>query len=1186
MKRTSKILILVLSLALVFAAVATVVSATAEDINVKKNVKFDSAAPGLVGTASDTKNPSVEGVTFQQGKRAGKVEIVEGADGNQYALITQTDKVGTSGPYASLGTGGNASVTDGVLSVGDNDISNYKLYLFEVDVMSPTGKFPAGGSLDPGARAFKANATARDFWNTNATQNIVKFGNDADGAYLYSDAYEGKLYVNPYEFTKISIVVENTTKEGDANIGVTSHIFVNGELWFSKVATNVPTSYHSDTPHAAFIEFRVNYTLVDDPTQTIAIDNMKYATVPAGSETAVADLIDYDKARMPLGLPVAQVGEVKFDNMDLALAAVAEGETLKLLANVATPFEVDKLIFIDTNGFTADVRPADGYALQETEAGIYKVISSAGRTVEVFWDECLHEETCEDNYDAMHPLAYFDELAIGEKFYAAYNPTYNGLIGDDGKYYQLVGWKNIATDEVIALDAAVTEADVAEGFVFLEPVYEITVKNFEYVKGGKLQVALEGEMTLAEVIKAADAGSTIKLFSDINVGNVRIDIGKKLTLDVNGYTIKALVEGSKAKTSLFRMTGGTDFTVTSSRFGGKIFNEGWNSATGVGAAGMFNWPNDTAILRINGNIDGKPALSIYTGNVVQGYSNACEYHIDGGMFVCMQGDQQGLFDSRKAGQDASIENAFFYVPGASGVVAYPGRNTETDQDHKVIMDNCVIIGNAVSSIVAPVEMTMTNCYVTGTVNAVLSATYKTVTDGATKGQPNKDGLVILGDGNYIGGKISGNVQYADGVKLYEVPSKFDFTYFTHTWKASADYTFDPSSFNVSEVTASFAFNKITTDKDVKLVNVIWKNTAGEVIGESVALSGMEAVAPANLKVGGTLIPGWLDYVPAEWNESLVVPEGVDEYVITAKEGGKVVPVAAVELYFNIRLNTHFEYRVYVPTLAEGIELTAISFRGTDRVGKYESNYGLFTINGKEYSMVDGWPGLGSGAAAAKLDMTFTYDGQTFKVEKNVNIVDYCDYILNYEANGGVDYSDAGKALAANTANYLYNGFLALGKTTEAEAVKAIVDANADLIYTIADKDALEVPDLSAVKDYISSAALYVDSYSVYMQFNLTEAGKAAKVQLSCGATAGSKDKYPELGYILTNQTHIANLNNLYITITPAVAEGEEATPIEINFNLTDYYALLAASGANAQTLALVDAMYGYAVADADYRNVK
>ena len=146
-------------------------------------------------------------------------------------------------------------------------------------------------------------------------------------------------------------------------------------------------------------------------------------------------------------------------------------------------------------------------------------------------------------------------------------------------------------------------------------------------------------------------------------------------------------------------------------------------------------------------------------------------------------------------------------------------------------------------------------------------------------------------------------------------------------------------------------------------------------------------------------------------------------------------------------------------------------------------------------------------------------------------------------------------------------------------LKAIVEEYADDIYTIADKDALVIPDLTAVKDYISSATLYVDSYSVYMQFNLTDAGKAADVKLSCGATSATTTAYAEKGFIHTNQTHIANLNDLYITITPAVAEGEEAAePIVINFTLADYYALLAATGAQANTLALLESMYGYAVA--------
>ena len=246
MKRTGKILILVLSLALVLGAVVMAVSATASDVTVKGTANFESKNVGLLGTASDRTNPNGGGIVFQQGGRVGRVDIAEGTDGNKYAVITQTDYVAKSTPYAYMSTGGNASIGgDGVIVPGTNDFSNYKYLVYEIDVMSPTGKFMSG-SIDPSARAYKAGGTARDFWNTNAHSNIIQLGNDANGSYLTSAvSTSSKMYVNPYEFTHIQIILENTTQEGDANIGLTSYVYINGEFWFSKSATNVQTSYHS-----------------------------------------------------------------------------------------------------------------------------------------------------------------------------------------------------------------------------------------------------------------------------------------------------------------------------------------------------------------------------------------------------------------------------------------------------------------------------------------------------------------------------------------------------------------------------------------------------------------------------------------------------------------------------------------------------------------------------------------------------------------------------------------------------------------------------------------------------------------------------------------------------------------------------------------------------------------------------
>ena len=1213
MNRIAKILSVVLALALVLGAIAIVSSADVAGITTK-TANFDAMDPSYVISAAEG-NPAGTGLGgWSMEDRAGTVSVGLSEDGqeipNQYLVIAAAKGTAGSNPYWGTGYGGanlagRPTAVSGVISNKGIDVADHPYLIMDLDVMSPTAKWSAAIGFQ--FRTFKAEMAdgkdvekpgldicESDIGNKVAVSSIM-FKTDENGTYIGDNTGEFKKYVSPYEFTRVTIILESVVRDDFRSVNL--HVYVDGEHFFTHEGKDAAggkgvDGYYAQTPNLSYDEIRFAWAPNLDESYTIGLDNVttrffdtKYegnlAEILAAQDTLEGwDANTYDEANMPVGKAVAEVGDKMYESLDKAIAAAPENGTVKLVADVPGFTTVSKFVTIELNGYTAEVRPGDGFAVDTSVEGLLKLISSAGRTVEVYWDECLHEDTCEDNYDENHPLAFFDELAVGEKFFACYNPTFGGYIGEN--FYRLIGWKRIDSDELLTADDVVTEADLQEGFVFIEPVYEVAVKNYEYTSGGKLVTVFDGEKTFAQVIAAADAGTTVKLCSDIEWANKStIDVGKKLTIDLNGYTLKACREGApssgtQAKTSLFRMTAGTDLTVTSSRLGGKIFNEGWNSGTGFGAAGVFNWNNDTAVLHINGNIDGKPALAIFSGCIIEAYSSAAEYYIDGGMYITVTGDQQGMIDVRKAGRDGELKNAFFYASG-NGVFGYGGRNTATDDDAHITVDNCVFIGNFASGFVAPQVMTVTNSYIVGAVRCGVNDTYKTVTDGATKGQPNEPGTIILGDGNYIEGDVTGNVQYTDGVKLYEIPSTKDVTYLANTWKASANYTFDPSSFEVKEITKKLTFSKMTTSVAPKTVSIIWKDAAGKVIGTSEAMPGTEAAIPADIEASIELVPGWLVAAPAEWNESLIVPEGVDEYVITAKEGGKVAPIASVDLFMNIRLNTHFEYHVYVPMLADGIEITNIAFNNADRMGKYTSNYGKYRVGGTKFSMVDGWPGLASGASNTRFTMTFTYEGVEYTVNKDVNIIEYCSYILNFEpAEDQADYSLEARILAANTANYLYRGLVALGNSAS-DRVKPLVEEYADLIISIDDEAELSAADLTAVKDYITGTQLVVENYSVFMQFNLTDAGKAAGIKLSTGATSATDTEYAEKGYIRTNQTNIGSLKNVTVTVTP-----EGAEPIAVSFSLLDYYALLAANGANANTLALVEAMYGYAVANDKY----
>ena len=1216
MKRTAKILSVVLALALVIGAIAIVSSATeAAGIHVTAQDTYDDLSKDYKFDSNSDSEPNESDYAWKIKGRGGTVRIGISEDGketpNQYLILENGPKSGSSNPYFGTGYGGantagltgkqaRPTVNNGVLTLNGTDIADWPFLVLDFDIMSPTSNWYL--TLGTQLRAFLAGDNSLDSITiTNVSKAYLLFRKDSNGTYIANNAGTIKKYVDPNSFTHVTVINESVATA--TTRGVNLHVYLDGEYFFSYECADFTNgggvaAFHSETPHLSYDEMRFEWGLTNDATLSVGLDNITTRLFDKSYDGNLATVLDaqttldawesniYDPDNMPIGKAVCQIeGGLMYENLEKAVLEAPEGATIKLLADAKMPVTVSKLLTINLNGFSADIRAGEGYATDISTTDVVKVLKSTGMTTLVIWDDCYHDPICEDeDYEAMHPLYFEKEVAINEKLLNAHNPTYGGPVGNDGESYYLIGWRNVETGEEITADTSVTEADVAATFILLEPIYKKAVKTFEYVVDGITTFAYDDELTLNDVVSAADAGSTVKFLRDIDYRSlVSVEVKKKITIDLNGHTLKAMVEGSTAKRSLFKLlSSAADITLTSSAPGAMLFNEGWNSATGVGANGIFNASDaDNAKITILANdAEGNPTITFFSGTMILGYSTAVEYYIDGGIYTVAKSDQMGVFDVRKAGCDATIKNAIFYVNHSDGAISFGGRNTPTDSEARVTVDNCVFIGDAIKTLTAPVVVTMTNCYVTGSVIPQVGG-YATVTEGATKGEANAPGKVILGAGNYIGGNINEYVELADGVKLYTVPQNKEITYPTNTWAVgAANNTFADSSFDVKNVTENFYFDKMTSDKEISFVNVIWKGVDGKVIGESKAIAGATAVAPDDLKVAGELAKGWLDYVPAEWNESLVVPEGVDEYVITAKEGGKVTPVVAVDLFFNIRLTTHMESRVYVPLEVEGIEVTEVFFR-MDRNAKYESNYGKFTINGELYSMVDGWPGIKSSIDDSTVRVKFTYDGVEYVVTKTINIVDYIDYIINYvPEEGKTDYSEKAKKLAVNTANYLYEGMNLLGNAAAAAKVAPYVDPAR--LYTI-DKENLPEVDVSAIEDYVSRVELVINTTAPSFRIYLTDAGKAATVTLSTGANSATDTEYATLGYIENNNTGAQYLNTLWINITPAAtAENPEPKKISFKFSITDYYVLLKNSGASEQVLKTVEAIYGYATSDEIY----
>lgn len=317
----------------------------------------------------------------------------------------------------------------------------------------------------------------------------------------------------------------------------------------------------------------------------------------------------------------------------------------------------------------------------------------------------------------------------------------------------------------------------------------------------------------------------------------------------------------------------------------------------------------------------------------------------------------------------------------------------------------------------------------------------------------------------------------------------------------------------------------------------------------------------------TVVDGWVGYVPLEWRESLTVPSGVSEYNITAKAGGEGKYVADVDLLFNISLASHMQYNLYIPETKEGIEVTKVLLKD-DRTANYKSNINKFyTVNGKRYNCTSIWPGMiNSVNYVNTVSVEFNYKGESFTASSGINAPKYCQYVLEN------DYGDSAKALAANVANYLYEGAIMMSNGTAQGIMRPIVEAYSDRVI-LPRAEELTLPDTKEMSRYVSSVQVVVNALGPKFRFNLTEEGKAATVTLSTGT---STSNYKTLGYIETNNTFVNLINSTVITVKPA-----SGATVSLKYTLANYIAATSLDSdgkvivGSEKLYSFLAAMYGY-----------
>lgn len=1111
MKKSLKILTLVLSVALIFGALAVAAFADSTVTGVKqvKPQNFEEYSAEEYGYGTDSKYNNVStavkfgnGVWFcyTDGRLGYSALRTSEYDENNY-IYWRVDNGGvaptkTNPAYFEITVGSDPSLSNGAVKV--DSINNYNYFVADFDIYTPTGIIPHKMNAEFLAKYYNSAGT-RTFHDVYSKVNF--------------DMQDGKIraYFESGSNKNDYVFLDSTTSWNHITfiIGLdhtggqtvyTFYLYVNGK--YATSTTNIKSAfsadqyYNSDPTGVGMTHLRFNYpakinsgnTCGEGEFETVALDNIVPTTVSASSNTnlgevlaARADITNwdsnvYDESNVPFGTPVVNniTQNKSYDSLAKAIKAANDNDQLVLLGDVASLVYVDKAIEIDSKGFVCNVEGVNPYML--VKVGDVYYFEESSEDVDVIWGACNHIEGCTDE---THPGGVESTVLLNGNIWNTYTKDHKWTYADveNGKLYILDGWMNAETGELINENTVVDEELLEAGLLELEPVILVKSYAYEYTNSSGNVVKEYDSATLGDIIADAKDGTVIKLLSDIAVtANVRVS--KDITLDLDGHTITSIQPNGVSKYHLFTVT--KKFTLTTSSEGAKIFH-GKERNTISNA----NLPyQGDAIIFVEGKnhvvtIDGSKGLKTYSAVLYMVYgNNPGELYINGGEYYTPKeiSDSHAFLNIDTIAY-AELKNALFWSDSCT--LGFLGgcfkESTLPTEASKVNVDNCVFLGGNIANYDNKwVEVTFTNCFLTGKISIA--------DKGPTRSgclAPELGGTWILGEGNYIADytKISDKVIIADGA--VKTPVSISKTFATYLNKFTAGDAEASKVITAGEESYTF------TTYIGKPVKITWYDTDGTtVLGVTEdALTGMTATPPTTPVAA---VNGWLNATYSQWTdpngkETTVVPTGVSEYSFTLVEGSDTTYVAGkVPVYINYTLVLHFQLNIYVPANApEGISNVAVKYN-KDAV----TPSGTYTINGEEYKSAARWPNAAKADDDFNVFVTFTYDGQTYTyTSPSFNIGDYAQAIFDGE------YSTAMKQATLSTLKYVEAANNVMGYSLSAELSSAIANAPVSIVIDDVDAgEAVAIPD--DFKQYVSSTQLVYSDKNGGIQFRFYKTQKS------------------------------------------------------------------------------------------------
>ena len=477
---------------------------------------------------------------------------------------------------------------------------------------------------------------------------------------------------------------------------------------------------------------------------------------------------------------------------------------------------------------------------------------------------------------------------------------------------------------VLAVTVSSSAADVGTGERAAEPAVRSTGEVFEYVTGG-YWVKSSADMSFGDVVKAADAGTTIKMLADYTIES-SIDgaiatVNKKLTLDMCGHTFTIRNRYDSAKDfgqPSVHIATSQGFTVKN----GKLVAGHVTSSYQNKAYPFFLMTANKAKLNLEN-------VSTYLGTIAYNWgAEQVELNVVGGQhyaYFQAYGCDGGLFNSR-SGITVNAEEATFMISERSWLIASMHQNADADKRSSVFnFYNCTIFTesdttNIVKYASEYTEIYFDKCRIDGGIMK------PTVTSGeSNKGiGAAKDGSIVFGYDTLFSAALDydGRVTPAEGyvridrlvmvqVGLF-MPSGNLYTGFS----IGADQT----------ITKFFTNYSIADPSSLQTATISWYDRDGKLITTTEAGVG-SYVIPITLDEYGYESYDWYDVIYDGWSttrggaaeESILVSGNLSLY---QTEGTVRARIAGA--MYNLSLMGNVQTNIYFPAEApDNVEILGV-----------------------------------------------------------------------------------------------------------------------------------------------------------------------------------------------------------------------------------------------------------------------